>query len=134
MKNDTEGFAFSDGAISTGEPRMLRSDFPKIFTVRDDLVIAAGGGALQSEALLLKVSGLPCDVEFSDALGFLRAEVQEHNRKRVPWRPGGDISENLGVGLLGHDPGKGMRAESTRESRRGRPRFLLRKKDAGIEG
>ncbi len=108
VKNDTEGFAFSDGAVSTNEPRMVRSDVSKILALRGDLAIAAAGG-LESGLVLRNALALPFNVTFLGAAAFLRSQVEEHNRRYRPRRPGGDNSHNLGVALLGQDPGKGMR-------------------------
>lgn len=108
VKNDTEGFAFSDGALSTLEAGIVATDFSKIVAVRRDLVIAAAGGP-EAMVVLGKAAALPCNITFSSVVSFLRALVAEHDRTRRPKQNEGDISGNLGVAVLGHEAGKGIR-------------------------
>ncbi len=103
-KVDGEGFVFSDGAVSTWEPRLLRDDVKK-FVALKNVIVAAGGDAECAGALLDKARELPEDTGFDDAAAFLRSEIIAHNRTYGVRRAGVRDAYNLGVGLLGRDEG-----------------------------
>ena len=103
FKCPVEGFAFSDGAASIPEPRMVRSDCRKIAKVGNGLLLAAAGDSADSSMLLAKASELRSEASFRDALDFVRGCIAELRRMNGPSAPGPDSPHSLGVALMGFD-------------------------------
>jgi hypothetical protein len=92
VKNDSEGFAFSDGAISNEEYGITRSGVSKIVPCGKGSVVGAGGTGPASIIFLQKIARLPSDVSFEDVLSFISAEVAEHFSDLWPDPAGNGLS------------------------------------------
>jgi hypothetical protein len=109
VKAGNEGFAWSDGAVSTEEPKMVRRDVPKIMTLPSGLVIAWAGCGDATEILHSRARELPANTDFAEARVFLRNELSEYNRIHEPRIPGAGDPRNLAAALLGDDGSGNLR-------------------------